>query len=570
VRRRTQRTDRDARARRLVVTSWPRVARVLLPLLAALALHPSPAAASRQQLAMFEDDRALQSQPEATLDTLRLLGVGIVRVYVPWARIAPRPSATHRPAGFNPSNPAAYPAANWSIYDRIVRDAHERGIQVDLTLSSPAPLWANGADIPPQLLRQWKAGPPQYSVDQWKPLPREYGAFVRAIAKRYSGTFRPAAASAPLPRVSFWALWNEPNFGADLAPQAIQRSSTLASPMLYRGLLDAGWSALRAVGHGRDTILIGSLAARGNDSPPGPGAPDGLPGTFGMTKPMHFIRSLYCVDARYRQLRGPAARAVGCPVSAAASRGFRRAHPGLFAASGFADHPYPINLPPDRATANDPDYTEYSQLPRLTAALDRLQRLYRSPTRLQLFITEYGYITNPPNHSINHFASPPTAAYYLNWAEYLSWRNPRIATTMQYLLADPNPRRNVPEFGGFASGLEFYGGVHKPSFDAYRLPLYLPITSTRPGEALEVWGAARPARYAAIDSGQPQTVQIQFAQGSSRTFDTVDTVSISDPRAYFDARVAFPSSGSVRLSWTYPMGGPTVLSRTQRITVSSS
>ena len=29
-----------------------------------------------------------------------------------------------------------------------------------------------------------------------------------------------------------------------------------------------------------------------------------------------------------------------------------------------------------------------------------------------------------------------------------------------------------------------------------------------------------------------------------------------DPHGYFDVRVSFPSSGTVRLSWTYPSGDP--------------
>ena len=156
---------------------------------------------------------------------------------------------------------------------------------------------------------------------------------------------------------------------------------------------------------------------------------------------------------------------------------------------------------------------------------------------MQIYNTEYGYETNPPNRT-DGFVSPATAASYINWAEYLSWKNSRVATTMQYLLMDPNPRGNVPEFGGFASGLEFYGGAHKPSYDAYRLPLYLPSNSTRPGGSLEVWGAVRPARYAAADSREPQSGQVQFAPGSSGSFATIATVPINDPRGYFDVRVA--------------------------------
>jgi hypothetical protein len=144
----------------------------------------------------------------------------------------------------------------------------------------------------------------------------------------------------------------------------------------------------------------------------------------------------------------------------------------------------------------------------------------------------------------------------MNWAEYLSWRNPRIATTMQYLLYDPNPTVGTPELGGFASGLIFYptvlGGTTKPGYYAYRLPIFLPSAHTRPGRTLEVWGGVRPAPYAVADGQGAQYVQIQFAPGSSNAWRTLKTLPVTDPRGYFDAHVAFPSSGSVRIAWTYP------------------
>ena len=124
---------------------------------------------------------------------------------------------------------------------------------------------------------------------------------------------------------------------------------------------------------------------------------------------------------------------------------------------------------------------------------------------------------------------------------------------MQYLLYDPNPTKNVPEFGGFASGLIFYGGARKPGYNAYRLPLFLPVTSTRPGRSLEVWGCVRPAHFASLDTGgTPQQVQIQFQRGSRGAFTTLRTVTITSPRGYFDLHLSFPASGTVRLAWSYP------------------
>ena len=400
----------------------------------------------------------------------------------------------------------------------------------------------------------------------WKPSASEFGRFVHAVASRYSGRY------AGLPRVSTWAIWNEPNFGKDIGPQAINRSTVLYSPMVYRGLVDAAWSSFQATGHGRDTILIGSLAARGANSRPRPGAPEGLPGNFATTKPLQFIRSLYCVDSRLRPVRGSVASLTGCPKNSAGTRAFRTAHPGLFRASAFADHPYPINLNPTRTSANDADYAEFNELPRLETALDKVQRVYGSNKRFPIYVTEYGYVTNPPNRS-NHYVSPSTAAFYDNWAEYLSWRQPRIATTMQYLLIDPNPSVNVPEFGGFASGIEFFGATPKPiggglsMLDSYRMPMFLPVASGRRGRQLEVWGGVRPAHYARVDSGRAQTVQIQIQSRSSGAFLTAKTVRLSNSRGYFDTKVAFSGSGTVRLAWTARPGAVTLYSRSQRITV---
>jgi hypothetical protein len=222
----------------------------------------------------------------------------------------------------------------------------------------------------------------------------------------------------------------------------------------------------------------------------------------------------------------------------------------------------------------------------MASQLDRIQRIYGSRSRFPIYNNEYGYITNPPNASLTplnphgQFVSPATAAFYINWAEYLSYRNPRIASTMQYLLIDPNPRK-APEFGGFASGLIFYAGQRKPAYDAYRLPLFLPTTTAKSShQGLEVWGCVRPARFARLDTGLPQSVQIQFQRGSRGAFATLRTVTINSSRGYFDLHLAFPASGSVRLAWTYPKNDPllsqgivsppegsTVYSRTVKVTV---
>ena len=154
----------------------------------------------------------------------------------------------------------------------------------------------------------------------WKPNAAAYGQFVKAVGTRYSGHFTPKRTSGALPAVHFWALFNEPNFGQDLGPQAINDSTILTAPMYYRSLVSQGYNALKATGHAANTILIGELAAQGFEPGPFPKNTGGLPGNFGQTRPLLFIRQLYCVDNSFNPLRGSVAKSVGCPTTAAASR----------------------------------------------------------------------------------------------------------------------------------------------------------------------------------------------------------------------------------------------------------
>ena len=532
-------------------------------LLSIAAINAAPAAASTTQVSVFQADPQVLSNPTGTLQTLRDLGVGMVRVNLTWNQIAPAALSTHKPKGFNATNPAAYPARGWAPYDNFVRVATADGIAVDFTINGPAPLWATGSGVP--------KGTTGYFREDWEPSAKEYGLFARAVGTRYSGSFKPAGSATALPRVSFWTIWNEPNYGYDIAPQGTgPHQSTPNSPHIYRSLLDAAWSSLNATGHTtkRDKILFGEVTPHGNN----------IFGVFANMKPLIFLRSLYCVDSNYRQLRGSAAWAQGCPTSAAGSRAFRKQNPALFKASAVAAHPYEEASPPNKPThlcgpgqrnlcagsPSDPDFADLPEVPRLERTLDRLNAIYGSHTHFPVWSTEYGFRTRPPDP--REGVSQANAAIYMNEAEYLSYKQSRLFSYSQYGLIDQPPPAS------FDTGLLNPNGSQKPGYAAYRMPLWLPSTSTRKGRKLEVWGSARPAAYAKQDTGTAQSVLVQFEAGSKGAFTTIATVPLRNARGYFDVRVAFPSSGSVRLAWTYPTGDPlltggTVFSRTQKITV---
>jgi hypothetical protein len=297
---------------------------------------------------------------------------------------------------------------------------------------------------------------------------------------------------------------------------------------------------------------------------------------FSGMKPLRFLRALYCLDSSYHQLRGSAAAVRGCPTTSRGSARFRSAHPALFQASGFSDHPYMRWYPPNREAQPDPDYATLGEIGGLERALDRVQRAYGSSKRFPIYNTEFGYITSPPKHynSKQPYISPSLAAYYINWAEYLSWRDPRIMSTNQYLLFDPLPAMATNAWGGYASGLLTYGRLPKADYAAYRLPLYMPVTSAASGHLLEVWGCVRAAKYAVLDTALPQVAELEFQPSSGTDFIPLATVTIANPsNCYFDLRLPFTASGTLRLSYTYPAtdallpAGYTVYSRHIQVTV---
>jgi hypothetical protein len=492
---------------------------------------------------MLEERYKLFADPAGTLDALKALGANTVRLYVPWSALAPDPKSRTAPSGVDLSSPSAYPAAGWQPYDTVIREAAARGIDVMLNPGGPSPLWAAGAGAP--------AGTPDSGAD-WKPSASLYGDFMRAVGTRYNGSYSPPGGSGPLPKVKQWSIWNEPNYGVQLAPQATDNSSVEVSPALYRGLVDAAWTSLTATGHDHDTILWGELAPRGITGP-------NYPGNFSGMVPLRFLRALYCVDKSLHKLQGAAATARGCPASAADSQAFVKNNPALFQASGVALHPYPQgDVAPNVVTPNQPDYADLAAVPRVEQLLDKLTATYGSHAKLNIYSTEFGYKTNPPYQLGAPMAK---AVAYLAQAEYQSWRDPRIRMWDQYLLLDPPPASK----SNFVTGLAFYTGAPKPTYDAWRLPVYLPQTSGAAHAPLEVWGCVRPVRYAADPAAHHAAIQFRPASGGA--FKTVKTVKVSPQDCYFDSLVRFPSSGTVQIAWSAP-GQPAIHSRQIPITLS--
>jgi hypothetical protein len=501
------------------------------------ATSPAPAARGLME-SMFQDDRELiySSTPVVTrsLDLLRSIGVDRLRLTILWAAIAPAARSATPPAGFDGADPAAYPSGAWTPYDRIVRLARARGIGVDFDLTAPGPLWAMGAG---------RRRAPATEANHYEPSPAAFGQFVRAVARRFSGRYAPPGSTRRLPRVSFWSVWNEPNQPGWLAPQTVTADGrrVIASARLDRAMDDAAYAALRATGHGGDTFLIGELAPEG-DTRAGPARP---------VAPLPFLRALYCVDATGRPLTGAAARAGGCP--AGGERGsFRAAHPALFHATGFAHHPYSFFLAP-AAQMSDPEFAPLADLDRLEGTLDAIFTRYGVGRRLPIYLTEYGYETDPPNPYRG--VSPATQAAYLDEGAYMAWRDPRVRALSQFLLRDSAPDAAYPKgspgyWSTFQTGLEYLDGRPKPALEDYRVAVFTPVSTFARGGAIEVWGMLR-----AAPDGTAQSARVQWrppARGAP--WRTLAVAHTTDAGGALTAEVRPPGTGAIRIAWSAPDG----------------
>jgi hypothetical protein len=559
-------------------------------ILAALtvALAPAAAQAADDQESTFQDDSLLvygtPAEQSNALDNMKALGVDRVRVTVYWRLVAPDAGSTNKPARFEGSDPAAYPPGAWDRYDTLVRLAQLKGIGLNFNVTAPGPLWAT-------------SGAPRADVaDVSRPDAGEFGKFVQAVGARYTGAYTPPAqsgaqpqpsqssspppsnpnpnplpvpggtataarsradahaaqaASGPLPRVSYWSIWNEPNQGGWLTPQWQGRLPF--SPRLYRSLVDSAWSGLAATGHTADVVLVGEAAPKGANA---------RTETSGM-KPLIFLRALYCVDESLRPLQGGAAESAGCPPQNNASD-FVAAHPGLFAMTGLSHHPYNFPLPPN-LKSRDPDYAALADTPRLTKLINGILSAYGQgrPGGIPIFFTEYGYQTKPPDPFGIAWG---LQAKYLDESEYMQWNFPQVKSTSQFLLVDDKPNSDFPPasikyWGTFQTGLVELDGTRKPSYSSYQVPLWLPKTRVRARRAFLVWAMRRNT-----NNGDPQQGTVQYAPLGGRRFKALKTATTTDPRGYLTTKVAVPRTGVIRMAWSNSSGGPTY-SRGEKVTV---
>ena len=440
--------------------------------LTAALLAPAGAAAAEGVEVGMEDERLLLSDPWAAPGVVaawRELGVDVVRLHASWSRIAP--AGRSRPRNFRAGDHRSR-RYDWSALDSAIGLVRGNGMRVMLTVTGPGPVWTS-------------RGRPKRRA-AFKPDPRAFAAFARAVATRYRHA------------VDRYLIWNEPNL--TLAPRkqcsGRPRVCTQIAPHLYRGLVRAAGPAIERADRGAE-IVIGELA------------PLPLDGSLG---PIRFLREMACVTSSYTRIRG------------GRCRGFR-----AIAGDAIGHHPHGRKRPPDSSNPN-PDTAQMGDLSRFVRVVDRLTRMrrIRSPAGgpLPLRLTELGYQTSPPDRFIG--VSPARQARYLQKVAYLAWRHPRVQTVTQYQWHDERIRRagrGSKAFAGWQSGLHFYSGRPKPALAAFARP----FVALEDGPSALLWGQVRPGAGHAVSLERHDPVSGEWLPRGTFT---------TDPEGVWAARIA--------------------------------
>jgi len=227
-----------------------------------------------------------------------------------------------------------------------------------------------------------------------------------------------AAAAVRFPWVRLWTIWNEPNSRTFAVP---------VSPRLYvTRALNPAYTALHAASSAN---LVGG----------------------GVTSPR-------------KTSTGMAPGAFMAGMRAARAR-----------LDAYAQNPYPVGRGETPARGTCATCYTMASLPAIRRAVTRL--FGAKP----LWLTEYGYQTNPPDRLLG--VSEAQQARYLGEAAYRVYRQSGVTMLIHFLV------RDEPSLGGFQSGLFTVDGGPKLAYHAFALPL---VQVSRRGPGAVLWGQVRP------------------------------------------------------------------------------
>ena len=219
----------------------------------ALGLTATADAAKRMELAVQDDQVFLKGlrNPFTGFEKARELNATWVRVNVTWSEAVNGANRRKQPRNLT---------YNWVPWDDAVSRARAQGMNVELTLTGPAPRWATA---------NRKKG-------VYKPSAGKFGAFAKSAADHFGANVRR------------YTIWNEPNLRRWLQPAR-------QSSRLYRALYASAYRGINK-SNSANQVLIGETAPYGQRDSEG----------LRTIAPLKWLRGVTRVNSRYRGHRGSA------------------------------------------------------------------------------------------------------------------------------------------------------------------------------------------------------------------------------------------------------------------------
>jgi hypothetical protein len=275
------------------------------------------------------------------------------------------------------------------------------------------------------------------------------------------------ATAKRFPWIRYWTIWNEPNRASWLRPTT--------APTYVESLLNPAYVQIHAV-------VAGAQVGGGVTAP--------RAGSEGVS-PVAWIRGMSEAGARL---------------------------------DAYAHHPYPSR--PNSETPWSPSCARCSTI--TMADLERLDNeVERAFGGKRLWLTEYGYQTNPPDALLG--VAPDLQARYVASAAMRAYLAPRVDMLVFFLVRDDTADE------GWQSGLVTSDGMQKPAYDAFRFPL---LQTFRRGSLVGLWGQVRPRTGS-------QPYRLRLYQGGQAGW--LGGTRWTDERGFISVTVAAPPGARIRI-----------------------
>jgi hypothetical protein len=281
------------------------------------------------------------------------------------------------------------------------------------------------------------------------------------------------------PFVREWVIWNEPNQRLHLRPTTART--------YVRALLNPAYDAIHRVDRS-DRVAGGATAPRGG---------------IGGVSPVAWIRGM---------------RASGARLDA------------------YAHHPHPLRPSIESPLANGCTHCQTITMATLDRLLGEVGRAWGAK---RIWLTEYGYQTNPPDRWLG--VSQARQARFIGEAAMRAYRAPRVDMLIHFLV------RDEVDPGRWQSGLFNAAGSAKLAAAAYPLPL---AQVARRRAAVALWGQVRPG-------GGRHLYRVRIRRAGRWTW--AGGTRRTDARGFLSLSVAAPRGAVVQLSARGSLGAPLAL-----------